>query len=407
VFKVVLSVCADKSKNRLAELLSKNEKLVIGLMSGTSTDGVDSALIRLQGNSIHTQMELLAFHTFPFPPHLKDEVLRLAAAQHAPMDRIAELNFLLGEVFADAAVAIAEKGGFSILEVDLIGSHGQTIRHLPEWRNVHGKQVHTTWQITEPSVIAKRTGVITVADFRPADMAVGGQGAPLVPLFDFILFRSLQKSRMILNIGGIANFTLLRKNCSVEDIIAFDTGPGNMVIDIVTKELFNTEMDFKGKLAKGGEPSIDLLHFMLQNPYFQKKPPKSTGRESFGAQFSHTLIEQGRQLNLDKHDILASATELTARTIINAYHDFIEPDGRADEWVISGGGIRNLTLMRSLTRALGNTPILQCEDFGIPSDAKEAVCFAVLANETICGNVGNVPRVTGAERSTALGKICI
>ena len=397
----------EQSSNCLTKLAGKDEKLVIGLMSGTSADGIDTALVRLRENSVNTQMELLAFQTFQFPPGLQKELLQLAAANQANVDRIAELNFLLGELFAEAALAIAEEAGFSISEIDLIGSHGQTVRHLPEWRQLHGKQVHATWQIAEPSVIAKRTGVITVADFRPSDMAVGGQGAPLVPLFDFIMLRSAEKSRVVLNIGGIANFTLLPKKCSINEVIAFDTGPGNMVIDSVARELFGVEMDIDGKLSNTGKPSKELLKILLQNPYFQIKPPKSTGRETFGVDFGRALIKQGKRLGLGKHDILASATELTAGTIIKAYRDFIEPYCPADEWIVSGGGALNSTLMRSLATALGNIPLFNSDGFGIPSDAKEAICFAVLANETICGNVGNVPGATGAERSTILGKICL
>ena len=392
--------------NRLANLIPKKEKLVIGLMSGTSADGIDAALVKVRGNSIDTKLELLAFQTFIFTATLKDELLHLGAAKQGEIDRIAELNFLLGELFADASISIAEKAGLSILEIDLIGSHGQTIRHLPAWRQVHGKSVHTTWQIGEPSVIAKRTGVITVADFRPADMAVGGQGAPLVPLFDFIMLRSNEKSRIALNIGGIANLTFLPKNCSIDDVIAFDTGPGNMVIDNVARRLFNVEMDVDGELASKGAPSKELINILMQNPYFRAKPPKSTGRESFGAAYSSFLIDHGKRLGLEKHDILASATELTARTISQAYRDFIEPDCLVEEWIVSGGGTKNLALMRCLNTALGDIPVRKSDDFGIPSDAKEAVCFAVLANETICGNFGNVRGATDAKRATILGKIC-
>lgn len=392
---------------RLIAIRNKPEKLAIGLMSGTSVDGIDAALVKIKNHGLQTELQLLHFLTYPYPDGLQKVILENSTPGKGSVEQICSLNVLLGEIFAEAVQAILKKAKVKASKIGFIGSHGQTVHHLPEAQKQFGHSIKATLQLGEPAVIAKRTGILTVADFRPADMALGGQGAPLVPYFDFIMFRSPNTNRALLNIGGIANFTILKKSCQLKDVLAYDTGPGNMVIDYLTQELLFQRYDKNGKIALSGKISKNLLKFLLKHPYFEIPPPKSTGREKFGAEFYHRLLAEAKERHLEPRDIVATASELTVCTIWQSYNKYVAPKLKVDEFIVSGGGAKNRYLMRSLQQKMPDVSLRASDDYGIPSDAKEAICFAVLANETIAGHPNNVPSATGAKKATVLGKICL
>ncbi|MFQ5862685.1 MAG: anhydro-N-acetylmuramic acid kinase [Candidatus Brocadiales bacterium] len=387
---------------------------VIGLMSGTSSDGVSACLVEITGNYLDTQVELRAYETYPYERPLREAILSLTNTSQAPIEDVARLNILLGKNFADAAADVARKADVPLKEIDLIGSHGHTIIHRPHPHQkgpidneVCGRDTSFTLQIGEASVIAQETGITTVADFRMRDVAAGGSGAPLVPYVDYLLFRHPTISRAIQNIGGIANVTFLPQGCTLNDITAFDTGPGNMTIDRITQIITQGEhyYDEGGKLAEKGEVDEALLSGLMDHPYLARTPPKSTGREDFGAQFTDKLYKEARANSCDDYSILATVTAFTARSIAEGYKRFIMPQHEISEVILCGGGVKNQTLVRFLEEFLAKIPVRTVEDFGIPPQAKEPLSFAVLANETICGNPGNVPSATGAGERVVLGKI--
>jgi anhydro-N-acetylmuramic acid kinase len=383
----------------------KQTHLVIGLMSGTSYDGIDAALVAIRGHGLATRVELRAFATYPYTAAVRRLVGEVSSPSTATVDGICRANFLLGELFADAAVGIAQKAGVPLGRVDLIGSHGQTIQHLPTAASVAGRRVASTLQIGEPSILAERTGVTTVGDFRPRDMACGGQGAPLVPYVDYVLFRHRARGRLALNIGGIANVTYLPPACRRDRVVAFDTGPGNMLLDALARLLSDGRRAFDrdGAMAARGSLSEGLLRRLLRHPYLRKAPPKSTGRELFGLPFAQRILRQAN--GLSAADVLATVTAFTARSIHRAWERFLRRLGPLDEIIASGGGCHNRTLMTQLAEGFAPTPLRTSDDFGIPVDAKEALAFAVLAHETMAGRPGNLPSATGARRPAVLGKI--
>jgi anhydro-N-acetylmuramic acid kinase len=396
----------------LFTVAQKPEKLVVGLISGTSADGIDAALVRIRGNATAVlphadRLKLEAFATFSYPAVLREQLLSASLTGAGSVDLICRLNVAVGECFAKAALAIIEQAGRKPEEIDLIGSHGQTVHHLPFAEPLAGVPTAGTLQIGEPSLIAKRTGIITVADFRPADMALGGQGAPLVPFLDYMAFHSAQISRGVLNIGGIANLTILKKGGTLGEVIAFDTGPGNMVIDALAQKYFGKPFDEGGALAAQGKVSEALLAELLRHSYFAKAIPKSTGREEFGGTYVEQLVRRAIALHVSPHDTLATAAALTVETILSGARLLENKHGRMDELVVSGGGTHNRTLMAMLRDRVAPAKVTTTDDYGLPGDAKEAVLFAVLANETVCGHAGNVPSVTGARTATVLGKICL
>ena len=392
-------------QSRLISLQNKRTKLIVGLMSGTSADGIDAALVRVSGSGVGTHLTQLAFGAYPYPAGLRNIILQNSLPGTGSVDLLCELNVLIAHFFADAVKKIARKARVRLSDIDLIGSHGQTVHHLPEPKRIFGKTIRSGLQIGDPATIAKLTGVTTVGDFRTGDMAVGGQGAPLVPYFDYLMFRSKTKNRILLNLGGIANFTALPKNCSVEDVIAFDTGPANMVIDALMMEFYAKKFDRNGSLAQSGWVSADLLSEMMAHPYFKQRPPKSTGREMFGKMILPKILKHQR--TLEKEDLIATATRWTALSVFDQYKRFIEKRMSADEVLVSGGGAHNRSVMTGLQEYFHPVPVRKIESIGFSSDAKEAVCFAVLANETICEHPSNVPGVTGASRPVVLGKICL
>jgi anhydro-N-acetylmuramic acid kinase len=381
--------------------------LVIGLMSGTSADGVDAALVRIEGHSWATRAGVEAFLTFPFPAGMREAILAASDPRTGSVDLLCRLNMALGEVFSEAAFAVARLAGIDIGAVDLIGSHGQTVQHLPEPSLLGGYPIRATLQLGEPSVIAERTGIMTVADFRPRDMAAGGEGAPLAPYVHYILFGDPHCTRVVHNIGGISNVTLLPVGGALADVLAFDTGPGNMLIDGTIGRLTSNRetFDHDGERAKRGRVHQPLVQELLAHPFLLRAPPKSTGREAFGVTFLDQIFTRAAELGVKDDDLIATMTAFTAATIVDAYRRFILREHPRVESILCGGGSRNPILMDWLRRELPEVVWRTSDAFGISADALEAVIFAILAHETICGQVANVPTATGATRAVILGKV--
>ncbi len=392
---------------KIVELSKKEKRLVIGLMSGTSLDGVDVALVEISGGSIDTKIDLKGYLEYPFPDGLKELVLRNSAKETSNVEDICRLNFLIPQIYVDAINELCEKINISLEDIDLIGSHGQTIQHLPAEYEMFGKKIISTLQIGDPTIIAKLTGIHTVGDFRTGDMAFGGQGAPLVPYFDYILFHSNEKNRALLNIGGISNFTILNKLGTEDDVLAFDTGPGNMMIDILMNKFYGKFYDANGDTARSGIFNEDLFNALVtRDNYIEKHPPKSTGREYYGYEFLSDLFEEFA--DVPSEDWLNTVTNFTAYGVYRNYEKFVKKETEIDELIISGGGAKNNYLYKCFHDYFGKSVNVKViDEIGVSSDAKEAICFAVLANETINGNTSNIPRTTGASRATSLGKICL
>lgn len=380
--------------------------IVAGVMSGTSADGINVALTRIQGRGFRSRLELLAHYQFPYPADVRRAILATMNASSASVADLARLNFLLGGLYADAVRAGQRRAR---LECQLVGCHGQTIYHQGSAKPFLGRRIACTWQTGEAAIIAARLGVPVVSDFRPADMAAGGKGAPLVPFLDYALYRHRRYGRIVQNLGGIGNLTAIPPRSEPDDVVAFDTGPGNMVIDAVTEHLFGKPYDRNGRLAARGEPIERVLRELLRNPYFRQKPPKTAGREQFGREFVREFLRLCRRA--DGNDIVATATALTARSIGIAIRKFVlplvEPPARFREFVASGGGTRNSTLIGMIHEELAPLKIRvrTTDDFGIPSEAKEAAAFALLAYQTWRRLPSNVPSATGAGRPATLGKV--
>ena len=373
---------------------------IVGLISGTSADGVSAALVQVSGRDERTCVKVLEWGTYPYERDLRREIFQLFSPRTGTVDRICRLNFIMADRFSEAALQIIRKGGLETKDIDLIASHGQTIYHIPSGPR-------STLQIGQAAVIAERTGITTVSDFRARDVAAGGQGAPLVPLVDLILFRSNRRARAIQNIGGIANVTVVPRSAKFHDVFAFDTGPGNMIIDSVIRHLTRgrLSMDKNGNMASRGSIDRQLLRYLMQSPFIRKKPPKTTGREEFGEQFAQAYLKKARAKRLSTADIVATATAFTAEAIAYNYSKFVYPQCCIDEVILGGGGAKNTTLVSMLRERL-KLPMLLHEDFGIPSEAKEAIAFAILGNQTLEGRPGNVPSATGASRAVVLGTVC-
>ncbi len=376
--------------------------IVIGLMSGTSVDGIDAAVVRLEGTPPSLMWEVLGHSHRSFNPELRAEIFACFHPDSGSVDRLCRLNFALGQVFGETALDAARDVGLTMDKIDLIGSHGQTLWHEPP-----GNGNGSTLQLGEPAVIAEMTGVPVVSNFRTRDMAVGGQGAPLVPLADQLLLSHPTKIRTAQNIGGIANVTFLPLLGENKDngVIAFDTGPGNMLIDEVARLATNSawEYDRDGELAAQGRVDESLLAEWLREPYFQQKPPRTTGRELFGTQRAAEYWSQAIQRGLSPNDIVTTVTALTARSIEHAYRTFLP--AFPDEVIVSGGGVRNHTLMLILKESLTPAIVITSDEYGLGVEAKEAVAFALLAYETWHKRSGNIPSATGASRAVVLGSI--
>ncbi|KRF52969.1 MULTISPECIES: anhydro-N-acetylmuramic acid kinase AnmK [Priestia] len=373
----------------------------VGLMSGTSLDGIDAALVQIEGSGYESKVKLLHFITMPFSPQLKKEIEQALSFEHSNVQLICSLNFKLGYAFADAVKKVCQEARFSLEQIDVIGSHGQTIYHQPY---ASGSTAMSTLQIGEPAVIAYETKTKVVANFRVMDMAAGGQGAPLVPHTERILYSHNNYTRLLQNIGGIGNVTLIPPKHSPIPVVAFDTGPGNMMIDEACQQLFNVSFDENGRLAAGGKIISELLEDCMNHDYMKLSPPKSTGRELFGTQYTKRLLEKYSKHK--KEDLLATITMFTASSIVHHYETCIFPAYSIDEVIIGGGGSYNNTLMNMIKAQLGKRcRVYTQEEIGMSSEAKEAVAFAVLANETLSGYPSNVPSATGALSPVILGNI--
>ncbi len=380
--------------------------IVAGVMSGTSADGINVALARIQGRGFRSRLELLAHYQFPYPDNARRAVLAAMNAGSAKVADLSRLSFLLGELYADAVRAAQRRAR---LECELVGCHGQTLYHQGDPKLFLGRRIASTWQTGEAAIIAAKLGVPVISDFRPADMAAGGKGAPLVPFLDYVLYRHRRYGRIVQNLGGIGNLTAVPPRALPEDVVAFDTGPGNMVIDAVMEHLCDRPYDRNGRLAARGDPIERVLQQLLRHPFFGKKPPKTAGREQFGREFVREFLRLCRRA--DENDIVATATALTARSIGIAVRRFVlplvEPPLRFREFVVSGGGTKNTTLMRMIREELAplKMRVRTSDQFGLPSEAKEAAAFALLAYQTWRRLPSNVPAATGAERPAILGKV--
>ncbi len=368
-------------------------------------DGVDAALVRLSGTAEKPSVRLLAFTTLPYPREVKGRILRVAAGEKVSTGEISQLNFLLGELFADAALKVCRRGKVAPRQLSVIGSHGQTIYHQGAPSVEGGRQVASTLQIAEPAVIAARTGATVVGDFRTADIAAGGQGAPLVPMLDYLLLNDPSQGTVALNLGGIANLTAIPAGARPRDVLGFDTGPGNMVLDSLVRHFTEDRKayDAGGRVGKSGKVDGPILSAALQHPFFLKKPPKSAGREEFGEPFVRRYFLTRRRLRFE--DALRTATELTARTIADALDRFVFPRASFHRMIISGGGAHNLVLVKRLRELNTELTVVVSGKYGLPVDAKEAIAFAVLADRTLHGLPGNLPAVTGARQLQVLGKM--
>lgn len=378
----------------------------VGLMSGTSADGVDAALVALHGEGLDVEVEVLAHETYPYEASLRNLILSASYPESSSVDLICHLNAVLGHCFADAACAIVEAANVSLSQVHLIGSHGQTIYHIPQ-ATPSPPRLMSTLQIGEPCIIAERTGVTTVADFRPRDMAAGGLGAPLSPYGHYVLFARQKRPKLIQNIGGIANVTVLTGE-NLQNTVAFDTGPGNMLIDEAVRHFTQGQQGFDcdGKMAAAGKVDAGLLRELMQHPFIAQPPPKATGREAFGAQFFQQIVSRAKELKLTAEDVVATCTAFSAESIWQNYSAFILNRWSLDEVVVCGGGAQNPVLMDMLTERLpASCRISTPESYGYPNAALEAVLFALLAHATIDGITASMGSTTGTLHPTILGKI--
>ncbi len=400
-------------------MTNSDAKLCLGMISGTSVDGIDVAITRIAGHGQGATLDLVAFETVPYPDDLRAELLGIYDDTANAAARLCSLNFAVGEQFAAAALKVCRTNDVDAATLEVIGSHGQTVWHQPAADPGWLLSTPSTLQIGEPAVIAARTGVTTIGDFRVADMAAGGQGAPLAPYMDWVVFTEPVKGTCVQNIGGIGNVTWLPPGATVDDVRAFDTGPGNILIDGVMTLLTNGAQtyDRDGAVAAAGAVDDALLAGLLRDPYLDQPPPKTTGREYYGQAMCRDLLAktglaEGALTNADPAtrtqaaSLIATVTAYTARSIADAYRRWLPGDASIGRVLVNGGGSRNPTLMRMLGELLAPVPVTATDEAGVNADAKEAMLFALMAHDTLAGLPTNVPGATGARRAVPLGKIC-
>ncbi|MBC5637646.1 anhydro-N-acetylmuramic acid kinase [Ornithinibacillus sp. BX22] len=388
-------------------LLDNSFTYGVGIMSGTSLDGIDVAVVKISEENDSVHIELEHFDTVPYSNEVKQVILDLCDPITASIQLISSMNMLLGKLYAEAALKAIDDSGLRLADISFISSHGQTIFHQPDPIDAAGELVASTLQIGDISTIAELTGITSVGDFRTRDMAVGGQGAPLVPYADYLLFRSQAIGRVLVNIGGIANLTILPKNSAPSQVKAYDTGPGNMIIDYFARRMTNGEWfyDKNGELAANGSVNHTWLDILLQEPYYKIPPPKSTGRELFGEEYAIKLWNDADKLSINLADRIATITKLTAVTLTNDIKRHIEPDG-IREVFISGGGSYNPILMKEIRNGLpDHVQLRKMDEIGMPADAKEAMIFALLGYQCLKQRTNNFPPATGAKREVVMGKV--
>ncbi|WP_430603500.1 anhydro-N-acetylmuramic acid kinase [Enterococcus sp. DIV0724b] len=368
----------------------------VGLMSGTSLDGIDAALVDITGKNETTSVKLVKFLTVPFKGTTLQNIREALSLESSDVEKICSLNIELGECFAQAVLDVCNKAEISLNDLAFIGSHGQTLFHIPYARDGF---YASTLQIGASAVICERTKTTVVSNFRERDMAVGGQGAPIVPYSEYILYQKPETTRLLQNIGGIGNVTVIPKSGEIADMIAFDTGPGNVIMNELCLYFFKQEYDKDGFYASQGTVDHQLLEELMAHPYIKKSPPKTTGREDFGKQFTSSLLEKW---SVGPNDLIATATMFTAKSIAEAVKPFVI--GKT-ELIIGGGGSYNQTLIAMIKAELPEVKVLIQEEIGFSSEAKEAIAMAILANQTLQHCPGNVPSATGAKRSVPLGSI--
>jgi anhydro-N-acetylmuramic acid kinase len=377
------------------------------MMSGTSADGVDVALARISGTPPHLNAKLLGHTSAKLPAALRKEILRVAEQQLITAGDLSQLNFRLGKVFADAALSACRHFRVPLSKIAVIGSHGQTIFHQGRPVSFLGAPTASTLQIGEPSVIAALTGITTVGDFRPADIALGGQGAPLVPCADYLLYRHAKLGRVSLNLGGIANITVILPAAKPSQVFAFDTGPANMLIDALVSHYTHgrRRFDSNSQLASQGRSIPALLNELLRDPYLKLVPPKSTGREYYGHAYLQKTLALARRHRARPNDVIRAATIFTALSVVDALNRFVLPKTKIHQLIVSGGGARNPLILAQLSAGLPGIEVLPSSHLGIPVDAKEAFAFALLAYESFHQRPANLPSATGARGLAILGKI--
>lgn len=388
----------------LVKIINKKNKLIIGVSSGTSADAIDSILVKIKGNGKNTIFKIIDYYEKPIPENIRKEIFLNSYNKTSSVEKITKLNFLLGAIFSDAVIHLLKRNKLHSSQIDLIGSHGQTIQHLPEKKDYLGYKFKSTLQIGDPSVIANLTGITTVGDFRISDCSADGDGAPLIPYLDYILFTDNNYNRVLLNIGGISNITFLQKNTSKENVIAFDCGPGNMLIDGLTNKLFNKKFDKNGVIASKGKINNKLFEYLKRDNFYRLLPPKSTGREHYGEKFQSKILSKFK--NRNHFDIIRTVTEFTAYAVWFNYKNFILPNSKTDELIVSGGGANNILLMKLLKKYFRGVKAFKMSYKGITQKNKEALLFAILANECISGIPANMKQVTGSTKDVILGKIC-
>ncbi len=375
---------------------------VIGLMSGTSVDGIDAALVDIFGTGLDIKIELIAGETYPYPPEIRERILKICAGKAISMVEFAELDDAIATAFASAAINIQADHQ----QATLIGSHGQTVYHRPLTGSDEGKLGYSL-QIGRGTLINHLTGITTINNFRAADIAAGGQGAPLVPRIDAALLSDDSEARCIQNIGGIGNVTYIpiRGGDWLSLIRGWDTGPGNSLLDLAVEHLTDKAKtyDEDGKWASTGNPCLDLVEQWLSQEYFHLPPPKSTGRELFGVYYLHQCIKDAENFQLNPADFLATLTELTAASIVNSYRNFLPQ--MPQRVFLCGGGSRNLYLKHRLQQLLGTVPVSTTDEVGLSADFKEAIAFAVLAYWRHLDSPGNLPFSTGATKEVLLGNV--
>ena len=388
--------------------MSERPMLVLGIMSGTSADGVDVALARIAGTPPRLATKLLGHTSVRFPAALRGEILRVAEGGRVTAGELSQLHFRLGECFAEAARTACRRFRVAASRVALIGSHGQTVYHQGRRTAYLGRATASTLQIGDASVIAARTGITTVGDFRPADMALGGQGAPLVPYVDFLLYRDAKRGRVSLNLGGIGNVTVLPRGARPEQVLAFDTGPGNMLIDALVQRFTRGRQryDADARMATSGRSIPGLVDELMRDPYLRLAPPKSTGREYYGRAYVEKMLAAGRRHGAKPADLVRAVTIFTALSVVDALHRFVLPKTKIDELIVSGGGACNPLVLGQIAAALPGIAVYPSSRLGIAVDAKEAYAFALLAYETWHRRPGNLPSATGARGPAILGKVC-